>query len=436
MQVILLSGGSGKRLWPLSNDIRSKQFIKIFKNPNGGYESMLQRAFRQIKKVDANISIVVATAKSQVSMVRNHLGAVDISAEPCRRDTFPAVALTCAYLRDVKKINPDEPIVVCPVDSYVEDKYFLLLRKMAEMVAAGNINLALMGIKPTYPSSKYGYIIPAENNLWVFKEKPTEQIAAEYIAKGALWNGGIFAFKLGYILDKTKSIIGKNSYAEIFAQYETLPKISFDYAISEKEKNIAVAIYDGEWKDSGTWNTLSEVMEIPCIGDVLTDNTCTNLNVINETDIPLICMGLKDMIVAAGADGILVTDKIQSAQIKSYVEQIHQPSRYAEKSWGVFKIIDIEQESLTIKADIPAGQHMRYHSHNFRAETWNIISGEGTAIVDGKKLSVRAGDVVNLPVNCRHTIIAKTNLKIIEVQLGKDITIDDKIIYDFPEGVN
>ena len=91
---------------------------------------------------------------------------------------------------------------------------------------------------------------------------------------------------------------------------------------------------------------------------------------------------------------------------------------------------------MTIKADIPNGQHMHYHSHNQRSEIWNIISGEGTAIVDGKKFSVRAGDVVNLPMNCRHTIIADTNLKIIEVQLGKDITIEDKIIYDFPEGVN
>ena len=128
MNIILLSGGSGKRLWPLSNDIRSKQFIKIFKKPDTDpvaedvYESMAQRVYRQIKTADPESTVTIATSKSQVSAIRNQLGSdVGISVEPCRRDTFPAIALATAYLHDVKGIPADEAVVVCPVDPYVNE---------------------------------------------------------------------------------------------------------------------------------------------------------------------------------------------------------------------------------------------------------------------------------------------------------------------------
>ena len=161
MNIVLLSGGSGKRLWPLSNDIRSKQFIKIFKMDDGNYESMVQRVYRQIKKVDADATVTIATSKTQVSAIHNQLGEeVGVSVEPCRRDTFPAIALATAYLHDVQGISEDEAVVVCPVDPYVQDDYFEALKKLGEQAEKGEANLVLMGIEPTYPSEKYGYIIP------------------------------------------------------------------------------------------------------------------------------------------------------------------------------------------------------------------------------------------------------------------------------------
>ena len=117
MNLVLLSGGSGKRLWPLSNDIRSKQFIKLFKTEDGGYESMVQRVYRQIRRADPDATVTIATARNQVSAIRNQLGdGVGISVEPCRRDTFPAIALATAYLVDVQGVSPEESVVVCPVD--------------------------------------------------------------------------------------------------------------------------------------------------------------------------------------------------------------------------------------------------------------------------------------------------------------------------------
>ena len=142
MNIVLLSGGSGKRLWPLSNDIRSKQFIKLFKTETGDYESMVQRVYRQIKKVDADATVTIATAKTQVSAIRNQLGdSVGISVEPCRRDTFPAIALATAYLTDVMGIDPEESVVVCPVDPYVNEDYFEALKGLSHQADKGEANL-------------------------------------------------------------------------------------------------------------------------------------------------------------------------------------------------------------------------------------------------------------------------------------------------------
>ena len=155
MNIVLLSGGSGKRLWPLSNDVRSKQFIRIFQDENGEYHSMVQRVFRQIKKADPEAAVTIATSKSQVSAIHNQLGGnVGISVEPCRRDTFPAIALAASYLHDVKKIPESQSVVVCPVDPYVEDSYFQSLKKLGDLAGSSQANLVLMGIEPSYPSEK------------------------------------------------------------------------------------------------------------------------------------------------------------------------------------------------------------------------------------------------------------------------------------------
>lgn len=431
MNIVLLSGGSGKRLWPLSNDIRSKQFIKIFKKEDGTYESMVQRVYRQIKKVDADATVTIATSKTQVSAIHNQLGdEVGISVEPCRRDTFPAIALATAYLVDVQHIDPEESVVVCPVDPYVEDDYFEALKGLSEQAEKGEANLVLMGIEPTYPSEKYGYIIPesADHTAAVktFKEKPTADVAKEYIAQGALWNGGVFAYKLKYVMDIAHQLIDFTDYHDLFGKYETLTKISFDYAVVEKEKKIQVQRFAGQWKDLGTWNTLTEAMEEAVVGKGEMNDTCAGVHIVNEMDVPVLAMGLHDVVISASPEGILVSDKEQSSYIKPFVDKFEQQIMFAEKSWGSFKVVDVESESLTIKVTLNAGHSMNYHSHKNRDEVWVVISGNGKTIVDGMEQKVKAGDVITMSAGCRHTVMAETELKLIEVQLGTDINVHDK----------
>ncbi len=436
MNIILLSGGSGKRLWPLSNDIRSKQFIKIFKTDTG-YESMVQRIFRQITAVDPSADVTIATSKSQVSTIHNQLGPdVGISVEPCRRDTFAAIALATAYLRDVKGVSENEAVVVCPVDPYVEESYFECVNELYEAAQRGESNLVLMGIEPTYPSEKYGYIKPKQNadgsQGWGFTEKPTAQKAAEYIESGALWNGGVFAYKLSYVLGKSKELLGTSDYYTLFNGYEKYKKISFDYAVVEQETSIDVLKYSGTWKDLGTWNTLTEAMEENSVGEAIIDDSCDNVHVVNELDVPVIAMGLKDVIISASPEGILVSDKNKSSYIKPIVDSLNQSVMFADKSWGTYKVLDIEDGSLTIKVTLKAGEHMYYHSHERRDEVWTVISGIGKTIVDGMEQPIKVGDVITMAAGCKHTVIAETELQMIEVQIGNDISVSDKKKYEMP----
>ena len=459
MNIVLLSGGSGKRLWPLSNDIRSKQFIKIFKkteqiltqkensagtNLAGAqmqtsdeiYESMLQRVYRQIKTVDKDATITIATSKSQVSAIHNQLGDdVGISVEPCRRDTFPAIALATAYLHDVKGVSEDEAVVVCPVDPYVNEDYFAALKKLWELAQKGMANLVLMGVQPTYPSEKYGYIIPVTADsvakVSTFKEKPDAVTAQKYIEQGGLWNGGVFAYKISYVLERAHRLIDFADYADLFSKYDTLTKISFDYAVVEHESDIAVMRFNGEWKDLGTWNTLTEAMEENIVGDARLNDTCRNVHVINELGIPVLAMGLQDVVISVSSEGILVSDKEQSSYIKPFVDAIDQQVMFAEKSWGQYRVLDVEEDSMTIKVTLNSGHKMNYHSHEKRDEVWTVISGAGRTVVDGMEQLVRAGDVITMAAGCKHTVIADTKLQLIEVQLGKDISVNDKHKFEF-----
>lgn len=432
MKVILLSGGSGKRLWPLSNNVRSKQFLKILKREDGTKESMAQRMYRMIKEVDPEALITIATSENQIPQIRAQLGEqVGISVEPTRRDTFPAIALAAAHLKE-NGADEQKPVIVCPVDPYVEKDYFICLEKLSKEAAKENAaNLTLMGIEPTYPSEKYGYIIPRTkdeiSSVSEFKEKPDQETAAKYIEQGALWNGGVFAFKLSYLLNITKMLLGNCDYKTLYNTYSELPKISFDYAVVEKEKSINVIRFRGQWKDLGTWNTLTEAMDEEAAGNAMVRN-CSNTHVINELSIPMIAMGMKDCIIAATPDGILVSNKEDSQNLKDYVSNSR--PMYERRCWGEYKVLDMKthsngQNSLTKELIISEGQHISYQRHKHRTETWVFTEGTGELIIDDITKTVTPGDIAVIHPGTKHAIKATTELHIIEVQIGDELTEED-----------
>lgn len=225
---------------------------------------------------------------------------------------------------------------------------------------------------------------------------------------------------------KYDELIDFVDYDDLFNKYDTLNKISFDYAVVEHETEIEVMRFAGTWKDLGTWNTLTEAMDSHAVGEALFNEQCENVHVVNELDVPILCMGLKDVVVSASPEGILVSDKEQSSYIKPFVNTLDHRVMFAEKSWGSFKVIDIDKASMTIKVTLNAGHRMNYHSHQHRDEVWTVIAGEGKTIVDGMEQNVKAGDVITMSAGCRHTVIAETELKLIEVQLGEAIDVHDK----------
>ena len=438
MNVILLSGGSGKRLWPLSNDVRSKQFLKFFRKIDGVKESMTQRMCRMINEVDLESKITIATSESQIPQIKAQLAEhIGISVEPMRRDTFPAIALASAYLKECG-VGNGEPVVVCPVDPYVEKDYFECLKKLSDEASRdGAANLTLMGIEPTYPCEKYGYIVPLSSDqvapVKEFKEKPTEAIAVEYIKQGALWNGGVFAFKLGYLLSIADTLLGSPDYHTLLENYANYQKISFDYAVVENEKSINVLRFQGSWKDLGTWNTLTEAMDEETTGNVTVDG-CENTHVINELGIPLIALGIKNAVIVATPDGILVSDKDKSPDLKSYVTD-NRPM-YERRGWGEYKVLDYKlhknaNNSLVKELIIAPGEHISYQSHKHRTEVWTFTEGTGELITDGVVKEVHRGDVAVIPIGMKHAIKGITELHIIEVQIGDELTEDDIERFDW-----
>ncbi|MGE6754756.1 sugar phosphate nucleotidyltransferase [Rossellomorea sp. NPDC071047] len=437
MKLVLLSGGSGKRLWPLSNDTRSKQFLKVLEGQESNNQSMVQRVWGQLETVGLSDSAVIATSKMQRDMIHSQLGTnVPLIIEPERRDTFPAIALAASYLYSVENTSLDEVVSVLPVDPYVDDIFFDRVRELESVLEESDADLALMGVTPTYPSSKYGYIVPQEKSnkeyfkVGRFTEKPSEEKAQSLIEMDALWNCGVFAFRLSYILDILKEKGLSTNYEELSLSYNQLPKISFDYEVVENANHIVALPYKGYWKDLGTWNTLTEEMATNQIGKGILSEDNVNTHLVNELDIPVTVIGAKDLVVAASPDGILVADKASSPRIKEYIGGITQPPMYEERIWGWSRVLDYAKyedgpEMVTKRICIHAGKNSSYHYHNLRDEVWTIVKGEGELALDDHLTRVKAGDTIHLPAGRKHGIKALTDMEFIEVQSGVTITEED-----------
>ncbi|WP_027091958.1 sugar phosphate nucleotidyltransferase [Cohnella thermotolerans] len=439
MKLVLLSGGSGKRLWPLSNDSRSKQFLRVLEGQDGAAESMVERVWRQLGSAGLRESAYVATNRAQREMIASQLGPdVPVIVEPERRDTFPAMALAASYLYSEENVSLDTVVAVMPVDPYVDDAFFGHVRKLENVLRETGANLALIGVVPSLPSEKYGYIVPSGSaassaealRVGHFREKPSREAAEALMAEGALWNCGVFAFRLGYLIGLLSDKGYPIRYGKLLESYAELPKISFDYEVVERETKTVVLPYDGYWKDLGTWNTLTEEIGSPIIGRGLVAEDAENTHLINELDIPVAVLGARDLVVAASPDGILVTTKDASPRIKDVLGGDNPRPMFEERRWGQYKVVDYVKypegyEVLTKRIHIRSGCNVSYQLHRKRNEVWTIVSGIADIVLNERPYHVKPGDVVRVPEGTRHSIKGVTDVELIEVQTGQELIEED-----------
>lgn len=441
MKVILLSGGSGKRLWPMSNDSRSKQFLRVLQ---GEHEliSMLQRVWTQLGDVGLQREAYVCASKAQQDAIIAQLGDVPCIEEPARRDTFPAISLAALYLHDVARVHPDEVVVVMPVDHYVDSDYFLKASNLENILNESDANIALMGVTPTEPTSKFGYIRVGDrgalDGAWCavesFVEKPHIELARELMRDKALWNCGVFAFRLGYLKTLLQDRGYPADYSSAVEGFELFAQRSFDYEVLEHEENIVVTAYHGEWTDLGTWDTLSNQMSRDFVGPGASYD-CQSTHVINELGIPLVTMGLKNTVVVSTPDGILVADKAASARLKDAASHFEGRPMYEERRWGSYRVLDYQKltdgtEVLTKCIILNANSNISYQKHFKRSEVWTILEGSGQLALDEKLIDVAPGDVIQIHPQQWHAIRADSRLMFIEVQRGSEL-IEEDIVRKF-----
>ncbi len=430
MQLLLLSGGSGKRLWPLSNEVRSKQFLKVLKNPEGQNESMVQRVYRQIQEAGITGTITIATNSTQEESLLMQLGSdINLVLEPERRDTFPAIALACTYLALEKHVALDEVVVVLPVDVYADLAYFSTLLVMEQVVRCGDAEIALMGITPDHPSEKYGYILPGPKKseqvfaVQGFSEKPDSNRAVQLLSEGAYWNGGVFAFTLGYLVNNEALLSPCTSFQERHASYGKLKKTSFDYEVVEHCKSLAMVPYSGNWKDLGSWNALTSVLENTCSGNGLVVEDQGNTHVINQLDIPILALGTKNLVISASYDGILVADLDHCSSLKQHAQELAKTPRYEEFLWGSSQTVDIPvlpdgRECNIRRLMISPNSETKPLVNSDSLLLWIVVTGSGTVMVGGKSQKIQKGDVVTVPKGVEHQAYCETELMLMEVPIS------------------
>ncbi|WP_346769635.1 sugar phosphate nucleotidyltransferase [Cytobacillus firmus] len=437
LRILLLSGGMGKRLWPLSNSVRSKQFLKLLQREQGEYESMIQRVCRQLDDAGLLSSAYIITSESQLDMIYNQVdNHIPVICEPRQRGTFPSIALACAYLHSNDHISVNETICVLPVDSYVDPPFFEQLQSIPGILQKSQAELALIGAVPQFPSEQFGYIVPKPAQkeemgyltIDQFIEKPNSDTARLLIERNALWNCGVFGFSMNFMLDYLKNMGFPTSYSRLLKSYDHLPGISFDYQVAEKNSRSIVIPCTGQWKDLGSWEALSGQWASSILGKGSLSEDSRNTQIVNELSIPIHAISVSNSIIAASPDGILVADKQKSNSIKQ-LAGIARPM-CEEKRWGTYKVLEFTNtnegmQSLTKLLKINPGENISYQTHQFRQETWTVIAGEGEFIMDGRLIFIKAGEVLQIPVGTRHAVKAITPLDIIEVQWGEKLMEED-----------
>ena len=450
MYGLILAGGSGSRLWPLSRELYPKHLLNIIQDS----ESLLQSTFIRLKECMPETNIISMTGVKHFSNVKYQLSSVAenpvVLSEPIAKNTAPAIILATKYITEVS--NEDPVILVVPSDHLIKDiTGFAQSVKEGEKLAEQGF-IVTFGIKPSYPETGYGYI-NSTNGVKVnrFVEKPDEELAKKYLADGHYyWNGGIFMFKASTLLSETekcapeiynllKNFDFTKSSDIPFTEFDKMPNISIDYAIMEKSDKIALVQLKSDWNDLGSWKSIYDVNKKDENGNVLVghvlDEGSKNSLVYSSSKL-VATIGLEDTILVETEDAILACKMEKSQDVKKVYESLkkqndetHKIHKTVYRPWGYYTVLAQGNGFLTKMIQVNPGQKLSVQSHNHRSEHWVVLEGKAKVVLEGKELILSPGHSIDIPVKAIHSLQNPFEdiIKIIEVQKG-DLLIEEDII--------
>lgn len=453
MKIIILAGGGGTRLFPLSRDCYPKQFLHVIDN-----KSLLAQTIERFLGLVEAKDIIIVTNERYIFHVQAELKTINaqeahIITEPMGKNTAPAIALAQSYCKDVLQCDDDEILFVSPSDHLIKPiDAFQDLIKNAQDVAKDNI--VTLGIKPTKPEIGYGYIEAEKNNnlakkVISFKEKPDLVTAKEYIASGNYyWNGGMFMFSIATmqaeLIKYMPAIIDitQNGYQYIVDNFVNMPDISIDYAVAEKsQKMMMIPMENIYWNDIGSFDAIAEVLSDKdknvFKGDILAEN-CTDTMIIGDNRL-IAGIDLENLMIIDTPDALLVAKKGESQKVKNIVNKLKQSKRKEAKenvtmyrSWGKYTLLTESEGYRVRKIEMDPGASLTMQMHYHRSEHWTVISGTGKIIIDNKESIFTENQSTYIPMGVRHKLSnpGKIPLIIIEVQSGKYINEDDIVVFE------
>ena len=453
MKIIILAGGGGTRLFPLSRDCYPKQFLHVI-----GNKSLLAQTIERFLGLVEAKDIIIVTNERYIFHVQAELKAINaqeshIITEPMGKNTAPAIALAQSYCQDVLQCDDDEILFVSPSDHLIKpiDAFQDLIRN-AQDVAKDNI--VTLGIKPTKPEIGYGYIEAEKNNnlakkVISFKEKPDLVTAKEYITSGNYyWNGGMFMFSIATMqAELTKYMpaiidITQNGYQYTVDNFVNMPDISIDYAVAEKsQKMMMIPMENVYWNDIGSFDAIAEVLSDKdknvFKGDILAEN-CTDTMIIGDNRL-IAGIDLENLMIIDTPDALLVAKKGESQKVKNIVNKLKQSKRKEAKenvtmyrSWGKYTLLTESEGYRVRKIEMDPGASLTMQMHYHRSEHWTVISGTGKTIINEKESIFTENQSTYIPMGVKHKLSnpGKIPLIIIEVQSGKYINEDDIVVFE------
>ena len=456
MYGIILAGGSGSRLWPISRELYPKQLLNLNSD-----KSLLQATFERLKTCIPEQNIISITNTKHTSNIRMQLSGLTkspvILSEPVAKNTAPAIAACTKYI--IQTSNSDPIIIVAPSDQFIKDnkKFQDTVKKGEKLAQEGYI--VTFGIEPSYPETGFGYINTGDKidegfKVKEFVEKPELETAKKYLNEGTyFWNSGIFMFKASTFLQETEKhapeimkILNEFDFSKSneipFVAFDKMPNISVDYAVMEKSDKIALVKLESDWNDLGSWSSIYDISNKDENGNVfighVLDKNSKNSFVYSSSKL-VATIGLEDTIIVETEDAILACKKDQAQNVKQVYETLkkqndntHLIHKTVYRPWGFYTVIAQGKGFMTKIIHVNPGQKLSLQSHNFRSEHWVVLTGKAKVILEAKESILSPGHSIDIPLKAIHSLQNpfEEDLEVIEVQKGDPLIEEDIIRYE------